>query len=225
MLATLADTTGVALELAADSRELMFLVRGASTAVERVKAQLSTVYPQSEFEDVPPEHDPTQLVGPVRRIIELRLRAPAYLPIRTHTTRLGRVSNDDYAQGADPMVGLLAAMDDLAPGEVCLMQYILRPMPDDWANYWRGATTDVGERTKTMPANLLIILLSAFGPFLLGVGFLYLLLATLGQQGIGAALIAAVLFIVGGGLLLWRFRLPSPPDPVLVKQKNHTERL
>ena len=219
-LATLADTNNFALEIAADSHELMFLVRGSPIVLERVKAQLSTAYPQCEFEDVCPEYDPAPSVGPIRRILELRLRAPTHLPIRTPVTRLGRVSNDDYAQGADPLVGLLAAMDNLAPSEVCLIQYVLRPMPDDWASYWRGATADVGERAKTMPANLLVILLSAFGPFLLGVSLLYLLLATVGQQGIGSALAAAVLFAAGSGLLFWRFRLPSPPDPVLVKQKT-----
>ncbi len=219
LLATCNVSQPFALELTANAYESMIQLRGSQHATQMAMSQLRSAYPQCEFEEPSPERDSAQNHGQHRRVAELRLREPAYLPIRTHITREGRVGNDDFAQAADPMVGVLAAMDDLNPGEVCLVQYILKPMPDDWARYWRGTTADVGERAKLTPLHLFGILLSAFGPFLLGVGMLFLVLATVGQQGIGALLSAVILFVIGSGLLYWRFHLPSPPDPMLIKQK------
>ncbi|MGQ9889815.1 MAG: hypothetical protein ACUVSX_15220, partial [Aggregatilineales bacterium] len=214
-----------ALEIAATARERMFLVRGRSATVDLVLGQLRLAYPQCEFEDVPPEEDPA---GPpegagVRVSFELRLREPAYLPIRTHVSREGRVTNNDFGSlMADPMIAVLSGMsDDLGGGaerERCLIQFIPRPMPDDWSKYWRGGAGDVGERAKVTPTQMAITLLSALGPMSIGFGLLMTALAVLGQ-GLGMALLAA-LFILGGvGMIYWRFRLPSAPDALLVKQK------
>ena len=155
----------------------------------------------------------------VVRSIELRLREPAYLPIRTAVSRDGRVSNDDFAQGADPMLSVLAAMDGLMETEECRVEIALQPMAHDWSKYWRGATSDVGERAKLTPTAIGATLLMSAGAALTLFGLLFLFGAILLHASLSAWLLGIGL-LAGGGIVLYsRFRLPSPPDPILIKQK------
>ncbi len=218
MLSTLIDSEPFALELSGLPHERGFQIRGAPAAVTRVIAQIRYTYPQCDFDEVPFDQDIAGLRTNVRRVFELRLRDHAYLPVRTHVSREGRITHDDFGQGADPMLGLLAAMDDLAEGEGCLIQLALKPMPPDWSKYWRGAASDVTERAKFTPSAL---------------GGVILLSTGLALFGIGAVLMALVIWLKAWDILSWaaallglgalavfaRFRLPSPPDPVFIKQK------
>ncbi|NJM39249.1 MAG: ATP-binding protein [Anaerolineae bacterium] len=219
VLSTLKDAAPFGLEIVGTASSRAFQIRGDTDAVKRVVAQIRFAYPQCEFEEVMPQQDAMQQPYIARRVIELRLREGAYLPIRTNVTRQGRVTNDDQAQGADPMIGLLAAMDDLEPGETVLVQCALRAMPSDWSKYWRGSQADIEARTKFSPQTLGGTLALVFGMMLcfFGIGF-----AALSWFARSVALLPWVIGLLGVGsaLVYLRFRLPSPPDPALVKQKT-----
>jgi hypothetical protein len=219
VLAALSDIQPFALELGGVPGENLIVARGDAGTVEHVLAHLRNAYPQCEFEDLPPDCDPAHVRATVRLGVELRLRDKAYLPIRTHVSREGRVTHDDYARAADPMIGVLSAMDGLQDGEACLAQFVLQPMPDDWSKYWRGSTADVGERAKVTPGGLQVLLLSALGPGFIGFGLLFLFLAVASRQGPLFWMCTFAFLASGAGMLIWRFRLSSPPDPVVVKQK------
>jgi len=206
------------LEIAATQDELTFQVRGQTQAIEPVLAQIRHAYPMCDLDSVSPEHDAGQRTGVARRVIELRLREAPYLPLRTHVSRDGRVSNDDQAQGADPMIGVLAALADLAAGEAVVVQYVLRPMPDDWSKYWRGGRVDVKVRSKATPEALGGMILGALGLMLLFLAVLFLLLSVTA----GATLMAGWVLglgLAGAGMLYGRLRIPSAPDPILIGQK------
>ena len=142
-----ASTGPVALELAGTPNERMFLVRGGGPDAQAISAQVCQAYPQSDVEWLTAHQDPIHLNLPVQRTVELRLREPAYMPLRTASSREGRTSHDDLLRAADPMMGVLSAMAGLQPDEACLVQFALIPMPDDWAKRWRGSVTDLSERT------------------------------------------------------------------------------
>ena len=222
LLSALADEDPFALELAATPNERMILVRGQSAVVERVLSQLRSAYPQCGFADLPPKRDPLLPQAPARRACELRLREASHLPIRTFVSRPGRLSGDDFSRGADPMIGVLAAMDGLASHEACGAQFILKPMPPDWSKYWRGAQHDVGERAKLTPSGLGITLLGALGPACIGFGALLIALAAAASSSLAFWLFAFSLIVVGAFMLFARFRIASPPDPVLVTQKTNS---
>ena len=209
----------IALELAGTSSERMFLVRGDAGAVDEALAQLAAAYPQCAFEEVGPEHDPALVCAKEQRVVELRLRDAPYLPLRTAVSREGRATYDDFASAADPMVSLLAALDGPANGEVCLIQFALTPMPDDWAAYWRGAVDDVGQRAKATPQNFLAGLLTGLAIMFAVWGITVLALTIALHLSVGTGL-AGVAMLMAGSAFLWaRLRMPSPPDPLLVKQK------
>jgi hypothetical protein len=218
MLSTLTEDTPFALEIVGETRQRAFQVRGAPDVLNRVLGQLRFAYPQCEFEAVTPKEDCAEKLGVARRGFELRLREAPYLPLRTHISREGRVTNDDQAQGADPLMGVLAAMDGLQPGESALMQIALRPMPPNWSQYWRGAQTDVGMRTKAAPTALGGTILFSMGLLFVFMGLLFVLLSVLARS---LALLPWILGLcaVGGAMVYLRFRLPSPPDPLFVRQK------
>ena len=209
----------IALELAGVPGERMFLMRGDAGAVDAALAQLAAAYPQCAFEEVSPEHDPARACMDAQHVVELRLRDAPYLPLRTAVSREGRTTYEDFASAADPMVSLLAALDGLNDGETCLIQFALTPMPDDWAAYWRGAVDDVGQRARATPQNLLAGVLTGLAVMLAvwGMGILGLTMALHLSAGIG---LAGVALLLAGGAFLWaRLRMPSPPDPLLVKHK------
>lgn len=218
VLSTLSDQAPFGLEIIGTAATRAFQVRGEADAVKRVLAQIRFAYPQCEFEEVTAEQDTMNQRYVARRVIELRLREGAYLPIRTNVTRQGRVTNDDQAQGADPMIGLLAAMDDLEAGESVLVQCALRAMPPDWSKYWRGSQTDIEARTKFSPKSLGGTLALAFGLMLCSIAMALVALSLFAKSVLLWPWVIGLLAL-GSALVYLRFRLPSPPDPALVKQK------
>jgi hypothetical protein len=221
LLATLAASCEhpIALEIAGTPDERMFLVRGQPDAVALVLSQLASAYPQCDFADVPLQADPVQTSAPARRAIELRLREPAHLPLRTAATREGRSTYDDFARAADPMLGLFSAMADVREGEACLIQFSLAPMPDNWSKFWRGALNDVNERAKLMPQHAFALALSQAALLMGMLGSSTLALAATFRLGASVWIMGLALVLLALVCLVWRFRLPSPPDPLLVQQK------
>jgi hypothetical protein len=122
-----------ALEIAADGRARRFLVRaGGAAAAARLAAQLGGAYPQAVLRPVDGDADPAVLRPHERgRLCRLRLRAAAYLPIRTFGDE-GAGPAGAAGDEADPVLGILAALGDLPPGWRALAQLVLRPAPADW---------------------------------------------------------------------------------------------
>jgi hypothetical protein len=210
----------VALEIAAAEGEVMFLVRGEAESVSQALGQIKLAYPQCEVIELAARDDPALPRGELtaRAGAELRLREPAYLPIRSHISREGRVTNDDLARAADPMLSVIAAMTAGGGRERCLVQYVVSPADPDWSRYWRGSAGEVGERVQLTPGQMLIVLLGALGAGALGLSPLLLGLALLGRSLV-LGLVGLVMLLAGVGMLYWRFKLPSAPDPLLIKQK------
>lgn len=214
-----ACTAPIALELAGTPHERLFLVRGAQPDAQALAAQVGQTYPQSDVAWLSAAQDPARQNQVAQQCIELRLREPVYLPLRTASSREGRTSHDDLMRAADPMLGVLSAMAGLQTGESCLAQFALTPMPDDWAKQWRGSVADLGQRTQLRPQQVARSVVSGLGVMLLSFGFIALAFAyTFGLSmmfwGIGVMLAA-----LGGLLLFWWLRLPTPPDPALIRQK------
>jgi len=218
-LATLRDVGPLALEIVGQPHGCSLQLRGNAEAVTHAIAQLHHTYPQCEIVEVSPTDDITKTSASIQHCVELRLRDVAYLPIRSYVAREGRVGNDDFASAADPLIGVLASLAGLRANEGCLVQFVLRPLPSDWGKAWRGATRDVGERAKTTPQAIGALLLLVLGISGLGWGGLIGLLAVLLPSDFSLWLAAILLLIIGVGLLIWRARLPSPPDPNLIRHK------
>jgi hypothetical protein len=198
--------------------EIMFLLRGDVHAVESARAQLRTAYPQCGFTDLAIDQDPALGTAGCEACAEARLRDAAYLPIRTHISREGRISNDDLKASSDPMLSVLSAMDELGEDERCLVRYVFRPMPADWSKYWRGMAGDVSERLKATPQGLGAQVLLPLGVALLVIGAMFGLLAFAG--GYPMLWLFTLGWLVAGVGLIWlRFRVPSLPDAMLIKQK------
>ncbi len=123
------------LEIAASHHARWFLARAGSVAMRRhLESQVAVAYPQTELRPLDVERypglDPAR-VGPDEQVAActLVLRAPAYLPLRTF-----RDSDVDAMRSAqaDPVLGILGALDDLPDGWRGLTQLVLRPAADDW---------------------------------------------------------------------------------------------
>jgi len=123
------------LEIAASHHARWFLARAGSVAMRRhLESQVAVAYPQTELRPLDVEHfpglDPAR-IGPDEQVAActLVLRAPAYLPLRTF-----RDSDVDAMRSAqaDPVLGILGALDDLPDGWRGLTQLVLRPAADDW---------------------------------------------------------------------------------------------
>lgn len=90
--------------------------------------QLRARYPQAIVRPLPREHDGLRLApGEAVSALELRPGAAPYLPLRTpRELTLAR-------EGADPLLGLLAAFGALRPGMRAVAQLALMAARDDWS--------------------------------------------------------------------------------------------
>ncbi len=135
LLAAISLAEPFGLEIAATGTARWFLARAGSGAMRcHLESQLAVAYPQAEIRRLDLEQypglDPAGL-GPDEQAAAcaLTLRAPQYLPLRTF--RDAEIEAVRSAQ-ADPVLGILGAMDDLPEGWRALAQLVLRPAPDDW---------------------------------------------------------------------------------------------
>jgi Helicase HerA, central domain len=211
-------------ELAADASRRQFLVRAASEHVrDQLSSQLRAAYPQAELRPVRADADPAmqrnheQVAASV-----LRLRAPAFLPLRTFTDL--DVDGDRAAQ-ADPVLGLLNALGDLPTGWRGLSQIVLRHAPETWSRDYQRLSVQhplEHERLQRPTENT--------GPTLM---FVAMLLAILLAAMRGLELIRAerwgelTVLAVGAAVLLtgsfWGLRRLARPrlyDMELVREKT-----
>jgi hypothetical protein len=145
LLAAVAFPETFSLEIAATHTARRFLARSGSAGMrEHLEAQLAVGYPQAELKRLDLKDDPgldpaRRRAGEQIRVCTLKLRAPAYLPVRTfRDTEVGAASD---AQ-ADPILGLLAALSNLPDGWRGLIQLVLRPAPDDWCRGYLRLTVE-----------------------------------------------------------------------------------
>jgi hypothetical protein len=135
LLAAISRDESFGLEIAGTSTARWFLARAGTPAMRRhLEAQLAVAYPQAALRRLDPGrlpgHDPARLAGDEQvAACALALRAPPYLPLRTF--RDADVDDARDAQ-ADPVLGVLGALDDLPAGWRGLTQVVLRPAADDW---------------------------------------------------------------------------------------------
>ena len=119
----------VALELIGTAEARRFVVRATTTAdLKQVIAQLRARYPQAVFCPLDPADDPLQLrPGETVSLIELRPGAANYLPLRAWKER------ELEHEGADPLLGQLAALAEVPDGMRAIAQLALVALPERWS--------------------------------------------------------------------------------------------
>ena len=136
----------VALEIAGTLQSRAFIVRATSAeALLHAELQLRARYPQAEMRLLPPDQDPFRLEGGERAsICELRHAGPHFLSLETFesTGRSGSPRSQMHggsrsrvpqADIADPILGVLAALDRVPPAIRVIAQLALVPAPDTWS--------------------------------------------------------------------------------------------
>jgi hypothetical protein len=117
----------VALEIAATATSRQFLVRAEQTvALRALSQQIQARYPQAVI--APATTDPLALaVGEECTVMELRPGAASFLPLRTWKPR------EWLEEGADPLLGILAACGGLPEGVRIVSQLALVPASPTWS--------------------------------------------------------------------------------------------
>lgn len=117
----------IALELAATTTTRQFLLRAEQrVALQHLARQIQARYPQALIQPV--ASDPLTLASQEAcSVIELRPGAASYLPLRSWRPR------DLLAEGADPLLGLLAACGSLPSGVRAVAQLALLPVSPTWS--------------------------------------------------------------------------------------------
>ncbi|BCL83597.1 hypothetical protein ccbrp13_60620 [Ktedonobacteria bacterium brp13] len=116
------------LELVGTRREQGFVLR-ASSAEQLVllSKQFAAQYPQAELHRIEPATDPLFLHPGEHAVIgEFALSQPPWMPLKTFS---GKTLAEP---GADPLAGILAAMEPLGSGQRCVSQLALVRAPDTW---------------------------------------------------------------------------------------------
>jgi hypothetical protein len=135
LIAAISMPEPFSLEIAATSSARWFLARTGSVAMRRhLENQVAVAYPQSQLRPLDLKQHPGLDPGRVRAdeqvaACTLVLCAPTYLPLRTF--RDADVDATRSSQ-ADPVLGILGALDDLPDGWRGLTQLVLQPARDDW---------------------------------------------------------------------------------------------
>lgn len=109
----------VALEIVGHHHQRLLAIRGSAAAVQRVSAQLYSVYRQVEVRPLPAELDPLAPLSATPRAwvaVQLVTTGPEFLPIKTWRE----------FEGSEPVDALLGAFDGLQPEECVLSQVIVR---------------------------------------------------------------------------------------------------
>ena len=121
----------IALEIAGTATSRVWVLRATTpTALQHLVAQMQARYPQAEIDAL--EDDPLVLhSGEIASVEELRPGAASYLPLRTLSER------ELLKEGADPLLGLLAAFDNLPPQTRAIAQLVLLPLPAPWSRTYR----------------------------------------------------------------------------------------
>jgi hypothetical protein len=135
LIAAISMPEPFSLEVAATCNARWFLARTGSVAMRRhLENQVAVAYPQSQLRSLDLEQHPRLDPGRIGAdeqvaACTLVLRAPTYLPLRTfHDADVDAMRSSQ----ADPVLGILGALDDLPDGWRGLTQLVLQPAPDDW---------------------------------------------------------------------------------------------
>ena len=114
------------LEIAGDAAGVTLLARCREGSF--VKQQLGVHYPQARVSDVSSEDDPLRLTeGEQAWSMNLRLRGPEYLPLRTFR------DDDLLDQGSDPLISVIGSLSDLEEGERLVARMKLLSLGPDWS--------------------------------------------------------------------------------------------
>jgi hypothetical protein len=197
------------LELAGTRREQGFILRASSAdQLVLLSKQFSAQYPQAELHRIAPSADPLLLQEGEHAVIgELAMTQKPWMPLKTFS---GKVLAEP---GADPLAGILAAMEPLGSGQRLLSQLTLVRAPENWiahdirksvehplqserdaAARDRRPTTDTQEGMKT-----LLMVGGIFGT-LLGYGWYTT------HAWFQLTLLFVVLVVAGIGLLYWKIK-------------------
>lgn len=117
----------IALEIAATSTSRQFLLRAEEKgALHHLAGQIQARYPQAAIREV--NSDPLELAPSEEcSVLELRPGAASYLPLRAWNRR------ELLEEGADPLLGILAAFGDLPEGVRAVAQLALLPASPTWS--------------------------------------------------------------------------------------------
>ena len=128
LLSSIAVPEPFSLEIAGDAAGVTLLVRCREGSF--VKQQLGVHYLQARVGEVSPEDDPLRLAeGEQARSMNLRLKGPEYLPLRTF-------KDDDLRdQGSDPLISVIGSMSDLRDGERLVARLKLLSLGPEWARH------------------------------------------------------------------------------------------
>jgi hypothetical protein len=206
------------LELLGTSREQGFVLRASSQAqLVMLCKQFEAQYPQAEIHRLAPSADPLVLRSGEHAVIgEFALASPTWMPLKTF-------SGKTLAEaGADPLAGILAAMEPVGPGERIVSQLALVRAPDNWiassvrksvehplqAERDAAAASFKGARTNSDIAEGVKIVVGLFG--LLGaiVGYSWYC----EQAWLPLVLVALIALAAGIGALWWWIR--RKPDDI-----------
>src|SRR6266545_3968798 len=133
LFASVSRSEPFGLEIAATRDIRWFLARSETPAMRlHLQQQLAAVYPQAEMRLLDtaryPNLDPARR-APGERVLAtaLVLGAPQYLPLRIfHDADVAA----ERTPQADPVLGILGALNDLPEGWRALAQGVLQPVPD-----------------------------------------------------------------------------------------------
>jgi len=220
----------VALEMVGDGERSRFLVRTDTKAQQaQLRGQVAAAYPQAALRSLEPASlpggDPLR-VGPHEQLAgyTMELRAGDHLPIRTFGDR--DMDADAGAAQADPVLGVLGALDHLPPGWRAVSQLVLHePPPPDWARAYQRLALENPVAAERSTGSSGGTSMSGFLS-LLGIG----LAAVVGlnawsawQQGDWIALVgmvAGLVAAIGLGLAVYvRYARRDLHDPRLVQDK------
>jgi hypothetical protein len=116
------------LELVGTRREQGFVLRASSEEqLVLLCKQFAAQYPQAELQRIAPAADPLVLHADEHALVgAFALTQPSWMPLKTFT---GKMLAEP---GADPLAGLLAAMEPLGSGERIICQLALVHTPEHW---------------------------------------------------------------------------------------------
>lgn len=220
---SLGASAWVGTEIASGAGGCRFLVRlPGGTPRRTVPGQLIAAYPQAELRTVKAEDDPAQ-VGPDEQVVActLQLAHPVYLPVRMFQDR---DLDAPSASQADPILGIVAALNGLPQGWRGISQMVVRSAPDGWSAGYAALALEPRETMSTATTRADTSLLPVF-----------MLLAALGCGATGwqayrwylahdflhIILLVVVVLLLALGLMVWiRLRGRAPViDRELVRQK------
>ena len=127
LLTSVAVPEPFSLEIAGDADGVTLLTRSREGSYAR--QQLGVHYPQARVNELSAEDDPLRLrEGEKAWSMDLRLRGPGYLPIRTF-------GDDDLLdQGSDPLISVIGSLSDLEEGERLVSRIKLASLGPDWSS-------------------------------------------------------------------------------------------